>query len=111
VERYIKYQKKYGDEMPVYVILGNWTQKRVETIKDLPESIKKSTEVFKSYGVKVKELVFTMGRYDVIGLFEAPDTTAISKAILSWSSEGLLRSETLTGFTPEQMVELVKGIK
>ena len=97
--------------MPVYVILGNWTQKRIETIKNLPESLKKSTEVFKCYGVKVKELVFTMGRYDVIGIFEAPDAETISKAILSWSSEGLLRSETLTGFTPEQVVKLVKEIK
>ena len=96
--------------MPVYVILGNWTQKRIETIKDLPDSIKKSAEVFKSYGVEVKQLVFTMGRYDVIGIFDAPDAEAVSKAILSWSSNGLLRSETLTGFTPEQMVELVKGM-
>jgi uncharacterized protein with GYD domain len=88
-----------------------WTQKRIETIKDLPESITKSAEVFKSYGVEVKQLVFTMGRYDVIGVFEAPDAEAVSKALLSWSSNGLLRTETLTGFTPEQMVELVKAIK
>jgi uncharacterized protein with GYD domain len=97
--------------MPSFVVLGNWTQKRIETIKDLPESIKKSAEVFKSYGVEIKQLVFTMGRYDVIGIFDAPDAEAVSKALLSWSSNGLLRTETLTGFTPEQMVELVKAIK
>jgi len=97
--------------MPTFVVLGNWTQKRIETIKDLPESIKKSAEVFKSYGVEVKQLVFTMGRYDIIGIFDAPDAEAVSKALLSWSSKGLLRTETLTGFTPEQMVELVKAIK
>ena len=96
--------------MSTFVVLGNWTQKRIETIKDLPKSIKKSAEVFKSYGVEVKQLVFTMGRYDVIGIFEAPDAEAISKALLNWSSNGLLRTETLTGFTPEQMVELVKAI-
>ena len=96
--------------MPVYVILGNWTQKRIEKIKDLPEQIKAGTNVFKSYGVKIKELVFTMGRFDVVAICEAPDAESISKALLSWGSRGLLRTETLTGFIPEKMIELVKGI-
>jgi uncharacterized protein with GYD domain len=96
--------------MPIYVVLGNFTQKRMETIKKLPESIKESKEVFESFGVKGRELIFTLGRYDVIGIFEAPNEEAITKALLNWGSRGLLRTETLTGFTAEKMVELVKGI-
>jgi len=96
--------------MPIYVVLGNWTQKRLETIKNLPEGIKESRKVFESFGVKVKELVFTLGRYDVVAIGEAPNEEAITKALLSWGSRGLLRTETLTGFTPEKMVELVKEI-
>ena len=96
--------------MPIYVVLGNWTQKRMDTIKNLPEGLKEVTEVFKSFGVKKKELVFTLGRYDVVGVFEAPNEEAITKALLSWGSRGLIRTETLTGFTPEKMVELVKEV-
>jgi len=96
--------------MPIYVVLGNFTQKRIETIKNLPEGVKEATKVFKSFGVKLKELVFTMGRYDLVAIFEAPNEEAITKALLSWGSQGLLRTETLTGFTPEKMVELVKEI-
>ena len=96
--------------MPIYVVLGNFTQKRIETIKNLPEGIKDATKVFKSFGVKVKELVFTLGRYDVVAIFEAPNEEAVTKALLSWGSQGLLRTETLTGFTPEKMIELVKEI-
>jgi uncharacterized protein with GYD domain len=96
--------------MPIYVVLGNFTQKRIETIKNLPEGIKDATKVFKSFGVKIKELVFTLGRYDVVAIFEAPNEEAVTKALLSWGSQGLLRTETLTGFTPEKMVELVKEI-
>jgi uncharacterized protein with GYD domain len=99
-----------GEKMPIYVVLGNFTQKRMETIKKLPESIKENKEVFGSFGVKARELIFTLGRYDVIGIFEAPNEEAITKALLSWGSRGLLRTETLTGFTAEKMVELVKGI-
>jgi uncharacterized protein with GYD domain len=96
--------------MSIYVVLGNWTQKRMETIKNLPEGIKESRKVFESFGVKVLALYFTLGRYDVVAIGEAPNEEAITKALLSWGSRGLLRTETLTGFTPEKMVELVKEI-
>ncbi len=96
--------------MPLYVVLGNWTQKRIETIKNLSEGIKESRKVFESFGVKVIALVFTLGRYDVVAIGEAPNEEAITKALLSWGSRGLLRTETLTGFTPEKMVELIKEI-
>jgi uncharacterized protein with GYD domain len=96
--------------MPHFVILGKFTQKRMETIKALPENLKEAMNVFKSYGVKPKALVFTMGRYDVVGIFEAPNAESVSKALLSWGSEGLLRTETLTGFTGEEMSKLVKGM-
>jgi uncharacterized protein with GYD domain len=94
--------------MPHFVILGNFTQKRIETIKNLSENVKEAKEVFKSHGVKITTLVFTMGRYDVIGIGEAPDAETITKAVLSWGSKGLLRTETLTGFTGEEMSKLVK---
>jgi uncharacterized protein with GYD domain len=96
--------------VPIYVVLGNFTEKRMKTIKDFPAGLKESQEVFKAHGVKIHQIVFTMGRYDVIGIFEAPSEDEITKALLSWGSRGLLRTETLTGFTPEKMIELVKEI-
>jgi len=96
--------------MPSFVILGNFTQKRIETIKALPENLKEAKGVFHSYGVKMNTFVFTMGRYDFVAICEAPDSGTVTKALLRWGSKGLLRTETLTGFTGEEMVELVKGI-
>ena len=97
--------------MPTFVMLGNWTQKRRETIKDLPSDAKEGEDVFKKYGVKPKELIFTMGRYDVVAVVEAPDAESITKAIMDWSSRGLLKTETLAGFTSEEMPELLKEIE
>ncbi len=94
--------------MPHFAVLGNFTEKRMETIKALPENLKEVKEVFKSYGAKMNAFVFTLGRYDFVGIFEAPNAEAIAKALLSWGSKGLLRTETLTGFTGEEMVKLVK---
>ena len=94
--------------MTIYVVLGNFTQKRMETIKNLPKGNQDSKKVFETFGVKILSLYFTMGRYDVVGICEAPNEEAITKALLSWGSQGLLRTETLTGFTSEKMMELVK---
>jgi uncharacterized protein with GYD domain len=96
--------------MPLFVILGNFTQKRMETIKDLQEQVKAGVTVFESFGIEIKALVFTMGRYDLVGICEAPDKEAITKALLSWGSEGFIRTETLTGYTAEEMIKLVKEI-
>jgi uncharacterized protein with GYD domain len=49
----------------------------METIKALPENVKEAKEVFKSYGVKINALVFTMGRYDVVGICEAPNAETL----------------------------------
>jgi uncharacterized protein with GYD domain len=96
--------------MPLFVVLGNFTQKRMETIKGLQEQVKAGVKVFESLGIEIKALVFTMGRYDMVGICDAPDKEAITKALLSWGSEGFIRTETLTGFTAEEMIKLVKEI-
>jgi uncharacterized protein with GYD domain len=96
--------------MPTFVILGKFTQKRVETIKGLPESLKEGPKLIASYGVKIKELAFTLGQYDLVAIVEAPDAEAVAKAFLGWGAKGLLRTETLRGFTAEQMIEVVNGI-
>jgi len=96
--------------MPRFAILGKFTQKRIETIKGLPANLKEATNTFKSYGVKMEAILFTMGRYDLVAIGEAPNAEAISKALLSWGTKGLLRTETLTGFTGEEMSALLKEI-
>jgi len=96
--------------MPTFVILGNFTQKRMETIKGISESIKEGREVFQSFGVTIKDMIFTMGRYDLVAIGDAPNAEAMTKALLSWGSKGLLRTETLTGFAAKKMIELANGI-
>jgi len=96
--------------MPLFVVLGNFTQKRMETIKSFQEQVKAGVNVFESLGISIKALVFTLGRYDMVGICEAPDKETITKALLSWGSEGFIRTETLTGFTAEEMIKLVKEI-
>ena len=96
--------------MPLYALLGKFTQKRMETIEELPTNIDEGMEEFKKFGIELKQMLFTIGQYDVVLVVEASDDETMSRAILSWGRRGFLKTETLRGFTPEQMIELVKQI-
>lgn len=96
--------------MPKFVVLFNFTKKRVENIKSMPKDLQKSIEIMKSHGVKMDQILFTMGRYDVIATGEAPDAETMSKALLELAGLGLVRSETLRGFTPEEMIGMVRSL-
>jgi uncharacterized protein with GYD domain len=96
--------------MPLFVVLGNFTQKRMAKIRDMETQVKAGVKLFESLGIEIKSLVFTLGRYDMVGICDAPDQETITKALLSWGSEGYIRTETLPGFTSQELIKLTKEI-
>ena len=61
---------------------------------ELPKQIDESLNVFKENKVKVKEIFATMGRYDVVVLFEAEEQTVAFKVASQINGMGVLETET-----------------
>lgn len=61
----------------------------------------------KTFGVTVKEIVWTQGRYDVVTILEAPDEAAAMSLSLSLSALGNVRTETLRAFSAADMTNIV----
>jgi uncharacterized protein with GYD domain len=108
----IKKQKNSegGEKMPLYIVLVNLTQKGIEHIKDLPKWSKDAGNVVKSVGGEVKGLYFTMGRYDLIALVEAPNDEAMMKISLVRERVGHIREETLKAIPVDEMINIVKEL-
>ena len=51
--------------MLMYVVLVTFTNKRMETIKDLPEGLAKARELAKKYGIEFKSVLYMMGQYEL----------------------------------------------
>lgn len=96
--------------MPLYVVLGKFTNKRMENIKDVPKGLEASKKALDSVGAKIVNLCFTMGQYDVAVIIEAPNDEAITKALLDFGRLGVLRTETLRGYTPDEFVKLIEEL-
>ncbi|MDI3561277.1 GYD domain-containing protein [Bradyrhizobium sp. Arg816] len=93
--------------MVTYVVLANFTDQGVRNIKDSPKRADAFKEMAKTFGVTVKEIVWTQGRYDVVTVLEAPDEAAAMSLSLSLSALGNVRTETLRAFSATDMTKIV----
>jgi len=107
-----KYQEvtEVNGKMPLYAILGKFTDKRMKNIKDITKGLEASKKAFDSVGAKFVAHCFTMGQYDVVVIAEAPNDEAITKALLDFLRLGVIRTETMRGFTPDEFVKMVEEI-
>ena len=103
--------KKGGDEkMPMYVVLGRYTQKAIENMKTSLEELEAAKKVARSVGGEIKEFYYTMGRYDFVAICEAPNDEAMTKALLITSSVGRVRTETLPAIPSDKAADILKGL-
>ncbi|MDH2348093.1 GYD domain-containing protein [Bradyrhizobium sp. SSUT18] len=93
--------------MVTYVVLGNFTDQGVRSVRESPKRAEAFKELAKTFGVTVKEIVWTQGRYDVVTVLEAPDEAAAMSLSLSLSALGNVRTETLRAFSAADMTKIV----
>jgi uncharacterized protein with GYD domain len=93
--------------MVTYVVLANFTDQGIRNAKDSPKRADAFKEMAKTFGVTVKEIVWTQGRYDVVTVLEAPDESAAMSLSLSLSALGNVRTETLRAFSAADMTKIV----
>jgi uncharacterized protein with GYD domain len=93
--------------MVTYVVLGNFTDQGIRNVKDSPKRADAFKEMAKTFGVTVKELVWTQGRHDFVTVLEAPDESAAMSLSLSLGALGNVRTETLRAFAAADMTKIV----
>jgi uncharacterized protein with GYD domain len=108
----IKYQEKNGGKvsMPLYAVLGKFTNKRMKNIKDIKKGLAASKKAMEAVGAKMVAHIFTMGQYDVVAIIEAPTDEAIATSMLDFGRLGVLRTETLRGFTADEYVNMIENL-
>ncbi len=89
--------------MVTYISLSTFTDQGIRTVKD---SVKRSDAVkegAKKFGVNVKELYWTVGSYDLVGVFEAEDEKTMMAFALMIGIQGNVRSQSLRAYNHDEM--------
>lgn len=93
--------------MPLFVLLQNYTEQGVRTLKESPQRVRQNIQNAEGQGFKVHALAFTMGQYDLVAIVEAPSDEAAMTAVLGLATQGNARTTTLRGFTIDEFAQLV----
>ena len=96
--------------MPRYVVLVNWTEQGVRNAKQIIERLNASDEAIQRVGGKFLSVNYTMGRYDMVVVAEAPDDETAVAFLLEVAGRGNVRSETLKAFSPDEMQAIVDRV-
>lgn len=89
--------------MPRYVGLMNWTDQGIRSAKDTVKRRRQVEESFAKMGITLETVLWTQGRYDLVGIMEAPDDATVAAAMLTVGGQGNLRTETMRAFSAEEM--------
>ena len=84
--------------MPTYVVLVNWTDQGIRTVKESPRRLDATRKAIEAAGGKLLGFYLTMGKYDEVLIVEGPSDEVAATLALSAGSEGNVRTETLKAF-------------
>jgi len=93
--------------MPTYVTLLNYTEDGIEHMKDSPERLEQVNDLVRSLGGEPVAFYLTMGHYDGVYIYEAPDDATATRGAISTAMGGAVRTETLRAFDEDEYREIV----
>lgn len=96
--------------MPTYVSLLNWTDQGIQNFKETVDRAQAARDVAEQLGGQFKEIYWTIGLYDLVAVFEAPDDETAEAALLALGSQGNVRSTTLRAFTGDEMQAIIERV-
>ncbi len=96
--------------MATYIVLVNYTDQGIRNVKDTTKRADAVRELAKKFGATVREFYWTMGKYDMAVIFEAPDDAAMTSLSLTIASAGNVRTQTMRAFSRDEVNGLLAKV-
>jgi uncharacterized protein with GYD domain len=94
--------------MATYVSLINWTEKGIQNFQETTQRAQQFTRLVEGNGGTVRELLWTVGSYDLICIADFPDEETGVAVLLQVNSQGNIRSSTLRAFSAVEMSDIIR---
>jgi uncharacterized protein with GYD domain len=96
--------------MPHYVSLMRWTTQGYAGLPGWRERLEEGEQIISAAGGKLVGVYVTLGRYDVVEIFEAPDDDVAMEILMKLNRYGAEHTETLRAFTRQEAEEIIRKL-
>jgi uncharacterized protein with GYD domain len=96
--------------MATYISLLNYTDQGIRNAKGSPERQQQAEERLRQLGGRFIDLYLTMGQYDNVLVWEAPDDEAAARFMLGLGAAGNVRTTTLKAFPQDQARNILNSL-
>src|SRR5919108_3548438 len=96
--------------MPHYISLMRWTSKGLAGLPGWRERVEDGERIIEAAGGRLIGVYVTLGRYDVVEIFEAPDDEIAMEILMKLQRHGAEQTETLRAFSREEAEDIVKRL-
>ena len=96
--------------MPHYISLMRWTSQGVAGLPGWRERVEDGERMIEEAGGRLTGVYVTLGRYDVVEIFEAPDDASAIEILMKLQRFGAEHTETLRAFTRDEAEEIVRRL-
>src|SRR6476620_2710656 len=97
--------------MANYICLIQFTDQGIRNVKDTVKRGDAAIAEAKKMGMTIMEEFWTMGAYDAVAAFEAPEDETMSAFVLKSGALGNVKCQTLRAFRRSEMEESLTKIK
>jgi uncharacterized protein with GYD domain len=96
--------------MPHYVTLMRWTTQGFAGLPGWRERVEEGQGVIEEAGGTLVGVYVTLGRYDVVEIFEAPNDETAIEILMKLNRYGAEHTETLRAFTREEAEGIIRRL-
>ena len=95
---------------PTYISLVKFTDKGMQGAKQTTQRVAAWAAKVQSMGVTIKQMYWTLGQYDQVCIFEAPDDETAASVLLAADMLGNIRTQTMRAFTASEMDKILAKV-
>jgi uncharacterized protein with GYD domain len=97
--------------MPTYIALANWTDRGAKQVRESPQRVEMVRKALTEMGGEFKSLYMTLGDYDLVFIYEAPDDAVAARFLLMLGQLGTVRTRTLKAFPEAAYREIIHSLR
>jgi uncharacterized protein with GYD domain len=96
--------------MPTYISLMSYTDKGIQAVRASPRRLDAAKRMLEEMGGTFRQFFMTLGAYDLVLVYEAPDDAISARFQLLLGAQGNVRTTTMKAFPEAAYREIIASL-